>query len=48
MSKEAKFKVVKTAKNGARSGILTTRAGSATTPFFMPVATRAAVKGLLR
>jgi queuine tRNA-ribosyltransferase len=33
-------------RDGSRSGILKTRVGSALTPFFMPVGTRAAVKGL--
>lgn len=47
MSKEAKFKVVKNHKNGARAGVLTTRHSPVQTPFFMPVATRGAVKGLL-
>jgi queuine tRNA-ribosyltransferase len=32
--------------NGSRSGILNTRRGVVKTPFFMPVATRGAVKGL--
>jgi queuine tRNA-ribosyltransferase len=40
------FKEVKTHKNGARTGLLKTRAASVKTPFFMPVATRGAVKGL--
>jgi queuine tRNA-ribosyltransferase len=40
------FKEVKRVANGARAGILKTRAGAVTTPFFMPVATRGAVKGL--
>jgi len=40
------FEEIKTARNGSRSGKLRTRSGSALTPFFMPVATRAAVKGL--
>lgn len=44
--KEASFKVQKTHINGARTGTLKTRAGTAKTPFFMPVATRGAVKGL--
>src|SRR5581483_6289190 len=40
------FTEVKTHKNGARAGVLKTRAASVKTPFFMPVATRGAVKGL--
>lgn len=40
------FKEVKRQANGGRTGQLNTRAGSVKTPFFMPVATRAAVKGL--
>jgi queuine tRNA-ribosyltransferase len=40
------FKEVKKHKDGVRSGILTTRATPVSTPFFMPVATRGAVKGL--
>jgi queuine tRNA-ribosyltransferase len=40
------FKEVKSHKNGSRTGLLQTRAGSVKTPFFMPVATRGAVKGL--
>jgi len=40
------FKEVKQHKDGVRSGILTTRATPVKTPFFMPVATRGAVKGL--
>jgi queuine tRNA-ribosyltransferase len=40
------FKEVKTHKNGARSGVLKTRITSVKTPFFMPVATRGAVKSL--
>jgi queuine tRNA-ribosyltransferase len=40
------FKEVKRAKNGSRSGALKTRAGTVSTPFFMPVATKGAVKGL--
>jgi queuine tRNA-ribosyltransferase len=40
------FKEVKKHKTGGRSGILQTRAASVDTPFFMPVATRGAVKGL--
>jgi queuine tRNA-ribosyltransferase len=40
------FKEVKSYPSGARSGLLKTRAGSVKTPFFMPVATRGAVKGL--
>jgi queuine tRNA-ribosyltransferase len=38
------FQEVKKHKNGARSGLLTTRVTSVKTPFFMPVATRGAVK----
>jgi len=33
-------------KNGARSGLLATRRGSLRTPFFMPCASKGAVKGL--
>ena len=40
------FKEVKKHKNGARTGVLKTRSASVKTPFFMPVATRGAVKGL--
>jgi queuine tRNA-ribosyltransferase len=40
------FKQVKKYKDGARTGVLRTRAASVKTPFFMPVATRGAVKGL--
>jgi queuine tRNA-ribosyltransferase len=40
------FQEVKTHKNGSRAGVLKTRAASVKTPFFMPVATRGAVKSL--
>jgi queuine tRNA-ribosyltransferase len=40
------FKEVRIAKNGSRTGLLNTRSASVNTPFFMPVATRGAVKGL--
>ncbi|MGH7157305.1 MAG: tRNA guanosine(34) transglycosylase Tgt [Candidatus Saccharimonadales bacterium] len=40
------LKEVKLHKNGGRAGVLKTRTGSVNTPFFMPVATRGAVKGL--
>jgi len=40
------FQQIKTRPNGSRSGILNTRRGALKTPFFMPVATRGAVKGL--
>lgn len=40
------FKEVKTRKSGTRTGVLKTRVASVKTPFFMPVATRGAVKGL--
>src|SRR3989344_3043543 len=40
------FKELKSDKNGNRSGILNTRRGPAKTPFFMPCASRGAVKGL--
>jgi queuine tRNA-ribosyltransferase len=40
------FTEVKKQKNGSRSGLLKTRLSSVKTPFFMPVATRGAVKGL--
>jgi len=45
MSK-ARFKELNEHKNEGRAGILETRAGQIKTPFFMPVATRGAVKGL--
>lgn len=40
------FKQTAKRRDGSRAGILNTRAGKASTPFFMPVGTRAAVKGL--
>lgn len=40
------FKEVKKHNNGGRTGVLKTQAASVKTPFFMPVATRGAVKGL--
>jgi len=40
------FEEVKKHKDGVRSGILNTRATPVKTPFFMPVATRGAVKGM--
>lgn len=40
------FKEVKNHNNGSRAGVLTTRTASVNTPFFMPVATRGAVKSL--
>ena len=40
------FKEVKKHQNGGRAGAVKTRAGSVKTPFFMPVATRGAVKAL--
>jgi queuine tRNA-ribosyltransferase len=40
------FKELKIGPKHARSGILNTRAGEVITPFFMPVATRGAVKAL--
>ncbi len=40
------FEVTKGHKNGARTGVLKTHAASVKTPFFMPCATRGAVKGL--
>jgi len=40
------FKELSVHKNGGRAGLLTTRAASVKTPFFMPVATRGAVKSL--
>ena len=40
------FKELQGGKGFSRSGILNTRAGKVLTPFFMPVATRGAVKGL--
>ena len=45
MSKRA-FEQIKLASGNARSGFLNTRAGRVRTPFFMPVATKGAVKGL--
>lgn len=41
------FEEVNKLKNGGRAGVLTTRAAPVKTPFFMPVATRGAVKGLV-
>src|SRR2546428_8619136 len=40
------FEIVKTDPTGARRGRLTTPHGAIETPFFMPVGTQAAVKGL--
>ncbi|HEU5004963.1 MAG TPA: tRNA guanosine(34) transglycosylase Tgt [Candidatus Saccharimonadales bacterium] len=40
------FQQIQTSSKFARSGILNTRRGSVITPLFMPVATRAAVKGV--
>lgn len=40
------FQQIKKVADGSRSGILKTRRGTVKTPFFMPVATRGAVKGL--
>src|SRR5260370_6913595 len=40
------FEIVKTDPKGARRGRLTTPHGAIETPFFMPVGTQAAVKGL--
>lgn len=40
------FKELSKRRGGGRSGVLTTRRGTVGTPFFMPCATRAAVKGL--
>jgi queuine tRNA-ribosyltransferase len=40
------FTEVKNHNNGGRGGTFKTRAGTVSTPFFMPVATRGAVKGL--
>lgn len=40
------FKEVTKQSGAARAGVLSTRAGRVQTPFFMPVATRGAVKGL--
>src|SRR5579871_653434 len=42
----AVFKELNRGRNSGRSGILNTRRGKVLTPFFMPVATRGAVKGL--
>lgn len=44
--KVSHFKQITKNRDGSRSGSLKTRAGSAKTPFFMPVGTRAAVKSL--
>lgn len=41
-----RFQQIKSGPGGARSGFLNTRRGKVLTPFFMPVGTRAAVKGL--
>src|ERR1700733_10509891 len=43
---KAHFKELSRDSSGNRSGIINTRAGKILTPFFMPVATRGAVKGL--
>jgi queuine tRNA-ribosyltransferase len=43
---KAPFEELNRGKKQARSGILNTRAGEVKTPFFMPVATHGAVKGL--
>lgn len=40
------FQQIENYSSGARSGILNTRRGPVKTPFFMPVATRGAVKGV--
>jgi queuine tRNA-ribosyltransferase len=40
------FEQIGSVKPGSRSGIINTRAGKVSTPFFMPVATRGAVKGV--
>jgi len=40
------FQQIEKGHGGARSGILNTRRGAVKTPFFMPVATRGAVKGV--
>jgi queuine tRNA-ribosyltransferase len=40
------FEVTKTDRTGARRGVLKTPHGTVETPFFMPVGTQAAVKGL--
>ncbi len=40
------FKELQFRKDGSRAGLLKTRAGSVASPFFMPVATRGAVKSL--
>jgi queuine tRNA-ribosyltransferase len=40
------FEVINSRKDGARAGVLNTRVASVYTPFFMPVATRGAVKSL--
>ena len=43
---KAPFQQIKRARNGSRSGILKTRRGPVNTPFFMPCASKGAVKGL--
>ena len=43
---KAPFQQIKKAHNGSRSGILKTRRGPVNTPFFMPCASKGAVKGL--
>ncbi len=40
------FQEIKNNRDGSRIGLLRTRAATVSTPFFMPVATRGAVKGL--
>lgn len=44
--KRLSFKVQENNKDGSRYGLLITRRGAVQTPFFMPCATRGAVKGL--
>src|SRR3990167_8077401 len=43
---KSRFKELKRYKNGNRSGILKTRRGPVKTPFFMPCASRGAIKGV--
>ncbi len=44
--KEVYFKQLRKSNNGSRSGLLNTRRGPVSTPFFMPCASKGAVKGL--
>ncbi|KKT25225.1 MAG: queuine tRNA-ribosyltransferase [Parcubacteria group bacterium GW2011_GWA2_43_9b] len=40
------FRLIKKVKTGKRAGFITTRNGVVKTPFFMPIATKGAVKSL--